>query len=56
MGWSPAEVDRTQVLLLSTLGGVREPDGTPLAFGYHTGHWEIGLLVQEAAGRFARKA
>ncbi|HXK19184.1 MAG TPA: YjhG/YagF family D-xylonate dehydratase, partial [Polyangiaceae bacterium] len=24
-------------------------DGTPVALGYHTGHWEIGLLVEEAA-------
>jgi putative YjhG/YagF family dehydratase len=49
MGWNPAEVDRTQILLLSTLGGMRQPDGSPLALGYHTGHWEVGLLVQEAA-------
>ncbi|MEM8860125.1 MAG: YjhG/YagF family D-xylonate dehydratase, partial [Chloroflexota bacterium] len=27
-------------------------DGTPLALGYHTGHWEIGLLVQQAAETF----
>ena len=25
------------------------PDGTPIALGYHTGHWEIGLLVEAAA-------
>ena len=24
-------------------------DGTPIALGYHTGHWEIGLLVEAAA-------
>jgi putative YjhG/YagF family dehydratase len=49
MGWDPAELNRPQVLILSTQGGVRAPDGTPIALGYHTGHWEIGLLVQAAA-------
>jgi putative YjhG/YagF family dehydratase len=49
MGWNPAELGRKQYLILSTLGGVRAPDGTPIALGYHTGHWEIGLLVQAAA-------
>src|SRR5678815_4314497 len=49
MGWNPAELARKQFLILSTLGGVRAPDGTPIALGYHTGHWEIGLLVQAAA-------
>jgi putative YjhG/YagF family dehydratase len=49
MGWAPAEAHRDPYLILSTQGGVRAPDGTPLALGYHTGHWEIGLLVQEAA-------
>src|SRR6185436_12023528 len=49
MGWEPAELDRRQFLILSTQGGVRAPDGRPIALGYHTGHWEIGLLVQAAA-------
>jgi len=49
MGWNPAELMRTQVLILSTLGGLRAPDGRPLALGYHTGHWEVGLLMQAAA-------
>ncbi len=52
MGWNPAEVDRDPYLILSTQGGLRAPDGTPIALGYHTGHWEIGLLVQEAAETF----
>src|SRR6185436_14605258 len=30
-------------------GGLRAPDGKPIALGYHTGHWEIGLLVEAAA-------
>ncbi len=49
MGWQPAELGRPEALILSTQGGVREPDGTPLALGYHTGHWEVGLLVRAAA-------
>lgn len=49
MGWNPAEVGRKPFLILSTLGGIREPDGTPVALGYHTGHWEVGLLAEEAA-------
>src|SRR5205809_1355221 len=49
MGWDPRELGRKQVLILSTQGGVRAADGTPIALGYHTGHWEIGLLVHAAA-------
>ena len=49
MGWKPAELTRREFLLLSTSGGVRNPDGTPAALGYHTGHWEVGLLVKAAA-------
>src|ERR1043165_2306089 len=49
MGWDPSEVGRKPFLILSTQGGVRAPDGKPVALGYHTGHWELGLLVQEAA-------
>ncbi|MEZ4697698.1 MAG: YjhG/YagF family D-xylonate dehydratase [Rhodothermales bacterium] len=54
MGWSPEEVGRKQFLILSTSGGLRAPDGTPIALGYHTGHWEIGLLVEEAAHEIRR--
>jgi putative YjhG/YagF family dehydratase len=54
MGWNPSEAGRKQFLILSTQGGVRAPDGTPIALGYHTGHWEIGLLVQAAAEEFRR--
>ncbi len=49
MGWAPDRLLGDQYLILSTQGGVREPDGSPLALGYHTGHWEVGLLVREAA-------
>ncbi|HLJ96448.1 MAG TPA: YjhG/YagF family D-xylonate dehydratase [Gemmataceae bacterium] len=49
MGWNPAELQRKEFLLLSTQGGMRAPDGSPIALGYHTGHWEVGLLVKAAA-------
>lgn len=53
MGWNPAQMLRRQFLILSTQGGVRAPDGTPVALGFHTGHWEVGLLVEEAARAIA---
>lgn len=49
MGWDPQQLGRPEFLILSTQGGVRAPDGSPIALGYHTGHWEIGLLVEAAA-------
>src|SRR5262245_11134012 len=49
MGWDPAELGRKEFLILSTQGGIRAPDGTPVALGYHTGHWEVGLLMKAAA-------
>jgi putative YjhG/YagF family dehydratase len=49
MGWAPHELGRPQFLRLGTNGGIRAADGTPIALGYHTGHWEIGLLMQAAA-------
>lgn len=49
MGFDPRRVLGDQYLILSTQGGIRNPDGTPVALGYHTGHWEVGLLAQAAA-------
>ncbi len=49
MGWTPSELGRKEFLILSTQGGIRAADGTPVALGYHTGHWEVGLLMQAAA-------
>src|SRR5215208_4096385 len=49
MGWDPAALGQKQFLILSTQGGMRAPDGKPIALGYHTGHWEVGLLVEAAA-------
>ncbi len=49
MGWDPARVLDPEVLILSTHGGLRAEDGSPIALGFHTGHWEVGSLVAEAA-------
>ncbi len=49
MGWEPAHLLGPEILILSTHGGLRAEDGTPIALGFHTGHWEVGLLVAEAA-------
>ncbi|MBI1388748.1 MAG: YjhG/YagF family D-xylonate dehydratase [bacterium] len=49
MGWRAEQVNHDNVLILSTLGGLRADDGTPIALGYHTGHWELGLLIKRAA-------
>ncbi len=49
MGWGASSLGGPEILLLSTNGGLRAEDGTPIALGLHTGHWEVGLLVAEAA-------
>lgn len=53
MGWNPRSLRQPEFLILSTQGGIRAPDGKPIALGYHTGHWEVGLLMQAAAEQFA---
>ncbi len=52
MGWNPAALGGNEFLMLSTHGGIRAADGTPIALGYHTGHWEVGLLLEAAAAVF----
>jgi putative YjhG/YagF family dehydratase len=49
MGWRPDALGGSQYVIVSTMGGVRSEQGEPIALGYHTGHWEIGLLVRGAA-------
>jgi putative YjhG/YagF family dehydratase len=49
MGWNPSKLGGKEILILSTHGGIRRPDGTAVALGYHTGHWEVGLLMEAAA-------
>lgn len=52
MGWTASALGGPEFLMLSTHGGIRAPDGTPIALGYHTGHWEVGLLMEAAAHVF----
>ena len=54
MGWSPSDLGKDEYLILSTQGGIRAEDGSPIALGYHTGHYEVGLLAQAAASEFKR--
>ncbi len=54
MGWNPALLGGKEFTILSTHGGLRAEDGTPIALGFHSGHWEVGLLVKAAAEEFAR--
>jgi putative YjhG/YagF family dehydratase len=54
MGWDPAQLGRPQYLIVSTQGGIRDESGRPIALGYHTGHWEVGLLMRAAAEEFCR--
>jgi xylonate dehydratase len=49
MGWAPNRLLDPEFLILSTHGGLRAESGEPIALGFHTGHWEVGLLVAEAA-------
>jgi xylonate dehydratase len=49
MGWEPSRLLDPEFLILSTHGGLRAEDGRPIALGFHSGHWEVGLLVAEAA-------
>jgi len=49
MGWDPSALGSKEFLILSTHGGIRAADGTPVALGFHTGHWEVGLLMDAAA-------
>lgn len=49
MGWDIQKMMGPQFLLLSTQGGIRGEDGQPIALGYHTGHWEVGLMMRAAA-------
>lgn len=49
MGWQPNKLNGKQVLMLSTQGGMKDENGNPIALGYHTGHWEVDMLMKEAA-------
>lgn len=49
MGWDPKKLLGKQILILGTQGGIRDEDGRPIALGYHTGHWEVGIMMKAAA-------
>lgn len=55
MGLDPNRLLGTEVLILGTQGGIRAEDGRPIALGYHTGHWEIGLQMRAAAETIAKE-
>jgi putative YjhG/YagF family dehydratase len=54
MGLDPRMLGGKEFLLLSTHGGIRGNDGKPIALGYHTGHWEVNLLMTAAAEELQR--
>jgi putative YjhG/YagF family dehydratase len=54
MGLDPRRLGRPEFLILSTAGGLRGADGSPIALGYHTGHWEVALQVKAAAEEISR--
>lgn len=54
MGWNPSDLGKDEYLILSTQGGIRAEDGSPIALGYHTGHWEVGLLAKASAEEFKK--
>ncbi|MBN1804789.1 MAG: YjhG/YagF family D-xylonate dehydratase [Sedimentisphaerales bacterium] len=49
MGWDPSKLIQEQFLLISTQGGIRSNQKTPIALGYHTGHFELDMLTEAAA-------
>jgi len=49
LGWDPRALGGKEILILSTHGGIRDAAGAPIALGYHTGHWEVGLMMEAAA-------
>jgi putative YjhG/YagF family dehydratase len=54
MGWPPETLDGPQYLMLSNLGGIRGEDGSPIALGLHTGHFELGVAMTVAADEMKR--
>jgi len=53
MGWNPERLNDEDVLILSTQGGIRGEDGSTIAVGLHTGHFELGLQMRAAADELA---
>src|ERR1051325_7621354 len=53
MGWAPETLGGPEYLILSTHGGLRAPDGTPIALGYHTGRSEERRVGKECRSRWS---
>lgn len=49
MGWPRANMLGPQVMIVSTAGGLRSEDGSPVALGLHSGHFELADQVRAAA-------
>ena len=49
MGWARANMLGPQVMIVSTVGGMRSADGRPIALGLHSGHFELSDQVRAAA-------
>jgi putative YjhG/YagF family dehydratase len=49
MGWEPSTLAGPRYVMLSNLGGIRSDRGKPIALGWHTGHFELGLALAAAA-------
>lgn len=54
MGWEPSKMLGKEVLVLGTLAGMRNEDGSPVALGYHTGNYELGMQIKAAADEVTR--
>lgn len=48
-GWNTDTLANGDVMIISTKGGLRNPDGSPIAVGLHQGHYELDIQVAEAA-------
>jgi len=59
MGWDPRRLLDPEFLILSTHGGLRGADGTPIALGLHTGHWDArfsGVSTGACVGHISPEA
>lgn len=53
MGWPSESLRQNEYLILGTVGGLHNSESEPIALGYHTGHWEIDVLMKTAAQEFS---
>jgi putative YjhG/YagF family dehydratase len=53
MGWAVRSLLGPEVMIVSTAGGLRADDGTPVALGLHSGHFELVDQVRAAAQELA---